>query len=123
MALSSAVGHWQKMGNVTIWPMSRLVGTSVGFTRSTAWYCFKFCSLVVETIQKVSPALIWYCMGAYALGEREGHPHWSGTSSGCLAARTAEVDRLLACATMNRLAAKRSPMAANSSGTPPKPAR
>uniref|UniRef100_A0A0E0F8I2 Disease resistance R13L4/SHOC-2-like LRR domain-containing protein n=2 Tax=Oryza meridionalis TaxID=40149 RepID=A0A0E0F8I2_9ORYZ len=74
-------------GNMSIWPMSRLVGTSVGFTRSTAWYCIRLCSLVVETIQKVSPALIWYCIGAYALGEWEGHPHWSGTSSGCPAAR------------------------------------
>jgi hypothetical protein len=38
-------------GNVTMVPTSRTVGTSVGFTRSTAWYCVRFYSLVVETIQ------------------------------------------------------------------------
>jgi hypothetical protein len=32
-------------------PTSRSMGTSVGFTRSTAWYYVRFCSLVVETIQ------------------------------------------------------------------------
>jgi hypothetical protein len=69
------------------------------------------------------PGPIWYCIGAYELGDQEGQPHWSGTSSGCPLAGTVVVERLLACATMKRLTAKRSPMVVRSSGTPAKPAR
>jgi hypothetical protein len=53
------------------------------------------------------PDPIWYCIGAYELGGREGQPHGSGTSNGCLLAAAVVVERLLACTTMKRLTTKR----------------